>query len=274
MNTYQVSRQVRYLLISRNWTGSSNKVFGSGSVLVSQRIGEEAKTMLRSPFALIRIEDGTIDPLSNQQADYIQQRFGVLVGSATPGDHVGEKALLGANIPDRTKSEGRGILELEEELFAAIEFLNTQNGVVTQFKAASAVGAELDPALGYVAYRTYSFEALLTADRYYHAPRKLAATGGVGSVSLTWQLPPDRYDRFRILLRRATGSTAPADQTAGTAVTLGSNLATSVTDSGLSAGTYSYSVFCAYDETNATPAQEDRYSGVENGMQVTSITVT
>lgn len=96
--------------------------------------------------------------------------------------------------------------------------------------------------------------------RFYHAPFRFAATPGSGQVVMTWTLAPTRFDTLRVILRRATGSTPPATVTDGTGVTLSGDLVTSKTDSGLAAGTYSYSLFMAYDETNATPTTADKYS--------------
>ena len=63
------------------------------------------------------------------------------------------------------------------------------------------------------------------------------------SISLTWSNPGDA-DLAEVLVRRATGPTAPASPTTGAGVPLGSPTATAVTDSGLAEGTqYSYAVF-------------------------------
>ena len=231
----------------------------------------DARRTMRLPLALISPTEAEVDPDYSQEPDLIRQSITVTLVTAVPGDAIGENPIIGANVPDRTKSEGRGILELEEELFAAIEFLNTDTGVVIEHAATGAARPSLDDEIGYIVSRDYTFEAWVTADRFYHPCYKLSATGGSGQVSLTWGLPPDRYDRYRVVLRRASGSTAPSSVTAGTGVTLSGNLATSVTDSGLSAGTYSYALFAQYDETNATPSQADRTS---SSVTKTSITVS
>lgn len=123
-------------------------------------------------------------------------------------------------------------------------------------------------------YVVGDFDVLVTnarIARFYHPPRLFKATGGGGQVSLTWALPPDRFDRLKVVLRRASGATAPTSATDGTGVTLSGDLATSVTDSGLSAGTYSYAIFGGYDETNSTPTTVDNYS---SAVTFTSVTVT
>lgn len=63
------------------------------------------------------------------------------------------------------------------------------------------------------------------------------------SISLSW-LNPNDSDLASVIVRRAPGAVAPATLDAGTAVNAGTPLATSVTDTGLSAYTeYSYAVF-------------------------------
>ncbi len=108
-----------------------------------------------------------------------------------------------------------------------------------------------------------------TAARFHPCPR-FKATGGVGSVALSWTLPPARFDRLKIVLVRKSGSSAPSSVTDGTVVTLSGDLATSKTDT-LAAGTYSYSIFAAYDETHATPTTAEQYSAAAS---VTGVVVT
>lgn len=273
MNQWQVLRQLRYLLLSRSWTGSSNKVFGTGSVVVSAGLIRNVKKTMRMPLALIYPTEGQSDPDHGEEPDLLSQSFTVTIATVIPGDAVGEKPIIGGNVPDRTKSEGRGIVEVEEELFAAIAKLTTDTGVVISFQGAGAARPTVDEDFGYIVQRDYLFKGWLTANRFYHPCINLVATGGSGQVSLSWTNPPDRYDRFKVVLRRASGGTVPATVTSGTGVTLSGNLAASVTDSGLSAGTYSYSLFAQYDETydaiGETLQSADRTSSAVSRQSVT-----
>lgn len=249
------------MLKSQNWTGSSTPVFHPNSVLVAvgPEVGivEVGKIM---PVALIRPLSATSDPLHGEEPDYLQQDFEITLIVTIDGDRTGQNPIIGAHRASQTSSKGRGILELEEEVFNAVERLNTIDGVICQAVVTGAAQAEMAPDQHGLVYRDYTYRVYTTADRYYHPCRKFVATGGSGQVSMTWSLPPDRYDRYQVILRRASGATAPASATAGTGVTLSGNLATSVTDT-IAAGTYSYSLWVAYDETNSTAAQADRYSG-------------
>ena len=149
------------------------------------------------------------------------------------------------------------------------------DGVGTQPRARGATLAQLDDQSNYIAWREYQFEAIVTADRFYHPPITLAGTPSAGQVAFTWTNPPDRWDRYRVRLVRKSGSSAPTSIGDGTEVTLGSNLPTSFTNSGLAAGTYSYSLFSSYDETNTLAANaaaaDDRTS---DPVSVTALVVT
>lgn len=276
MNAWQVLRQLKYILTQRTWQGSGSVVFPSGSVKITEAMGEAAKrTGIRMPFALISPGAGQSDPEANEEPDLIRRDIVVSTMVAIPGDHVGERALIGANVPDYTKSEGRGVLEVEEEVLAAIKYAATDLGVVIEHKATGVAKPVIDPDLGYVLTQDVLFQAWLTAARFYHPGINFVATGGSGQVSLSWGLPPDRYDRYRMVLRRAAGATAPTSISGGTGVTLASSLATSVVDSGLAAGTYSYALFATYDEKDGRPdGTPDTDQRVSDSVTRTSVTVT
>ena len=73
------------------------------------------------------------------------------------------------------------------------------------------------------------------------------------SIGLSWTNPGDP-DLASVIVRRTQGATPPATPNDGTAVTLPTPTATSVTDSGLTADTeYSYAVFTRDTTGNSTP---------------------
>lgn len=261
INTWQVLRQIKFLLQQRAWTGSAVRVFGQQSVIVTVAPDEQAVARLVPPIVMLRPLDASVDPQHGEEPDLIHQTVGVRLVVVVPGDALGENALIGANRVGQTDSRGRGLLEVEEELFAAIELLNGIDGVKIQNRATGAALATIEEGTGnYICYRDYQFLAVVTADRFYHPASRLAAsTPGGGAVSLTWLLPPARYDRFRVILRRAAGSTPPSSPTGGTGVVLSGDLAISVVDTP-GAGTFSYALFGSYDETNSPASVEQRYS--------------
>ncbi len=273
MNSWQVSRQIQYLLLNQDWTGGSNDVFGAGSVIVTAGLPEQFSSTLRYPCAIITPGAAQPDPYG-EEPDIIIQPFTVRLIAIAPGDQSGQKSLIGGNVPDRTASEGRGLLECEEELIKAVGMLTNGAGVAIANLAAGAVQPALDANRRYITWRDYTFNAYCTTQRYYHPPTGFTATDATGGdASLSWQLPPDRFDRYEIVVRRASGSQAPGLPTQGTAVTLASVLATSVTDSP-GAGTFSYSIWAGFDESGAaTLASSDNYSKLEAYTQRT-VTVT
>jgi len=227
-------------------------------------VPEDAKKTIRTPVALVYPVNSSADPQHGEQPQLIQATINITVVTTVPGDAVGEKTIIGGNVPDNTKSEGKGILEIEEEVFNTIGSLQVDNGITISFQTANMRQPTYDPNFGYIAFRDLSFKCWCTVIRQYHPVSYLTATGGSGQVALEWGLPPDRFDRYRVVLRRASGGTAPATISDGTGVTLSANLATSVTDTGLAAGTYSYSIFATYDEKDGrpggTPASDERVS--------------
>ena len=164
MNTWQVCRQIQYLLRQRAWTGSATKVFHTDSVLITSAPRESALEQLIMPAALIRPMGATSD---DEEPDLISQDIAVTIAVAHAGDAFGEYSMVGGQRLGQEESQGRGLLEIEEEVFAAIELVNTDDGVVIQYRATSEVQPQLVQNQ-YLLFRDYLFRADLTADRYYH----------------------------------------------------------------------------------------------------------
>lgn len=272
MNEWQALRQIEYLIRQRKWPGGSTPVFAPASVLSTVAPNEQAIRTMISPIVLLKPSEGQTDPEKHTQMDLEQDGVEVMLVTVNPGDAVGHKALMGGNRPTggasfgQQSSKGRGLLEVQTELKAAIKQLNNVSGVKIQFASQSKIGASLDEKSLYIAWRTYRFSLWAADDLHYHPCRNFAATAlGGGQVSMTWKIPPTRYDSFRVVLRRAAGAVAPADITSGTGISLSGNLATSKTDTP-GAGTFSYALFFTYDETNmfnpsgGTASQDQRVS--------------
>lgn len=249
-------RQIKSLLSEATWPDAPNEVV-FGQVLVSAGPSPAGLGQLRFPFALILPLDATTD---DEEELLEVQRFEVRVVARVANDPWGETVLLGgARTAGQGSSGGRGLLELEEVINDTVAAVNEAGGIRLRLDGRSAVEANIDEELGYVGTRAFRIEAWTTADRSYAAPTRLTATDqGGGSVLLAWSLPPDRYDRFALILRRDAGATPPASPAAGTGVAVGA-LVTSVTDSP-GAGTFSYALFMGYDELTDPPATADRFS--------------
>jgi len=156
-------------IIAQTWTGSANVVFPTGSVAVVPSIetamGSAVRSM-RPPICLIELSSADSDPEHDEEPDWLRLNVRVRVVTVGPGDVVGEKPLIGANKSGgATKSEGRGLLEVEQELYNAIGKLNALESVTLQFRKKGDVGTGFaDEAFSlFVAFRDYTFEAWVTA---------------------------------------------------------------------------------------------------------------
>lgn len=259
MNMWQLLRQAQYVLRARAWTGGATKVFASQSVLVSLARPQDLAGA-RLPAVILRPLSGSPDPRHRQQPGLLQRSFAATLVTGVMGDIFGEAPIVGSHRAALTQSEGRGHLEVEEELLQTLGDLGAAGGVTIRLMTSSVPEPQQVEGLGHVVSTAYAFEAFVLRDRYYPGATQFLATRAGGNVGLSWALPPDRFDRLSVILRRAAGATPPATATAGTGVTLSGDLATTVTDSP-GAGTFSYSLFAAYDETGSgTP---ERYSSAE-----------
>jgi hypothetical protein len=246
-------------------------VFHKNSVIVSANPELHALSTLIVPIAILKPLDGTVDPEFSEERGLIEKSIQLSLIVAIGGDAAtAENAILGGNrVSGSVKSEGRGLLELEEEVYAAIQRLTESTGVKVSFISSSAGAVtriDTGDNIFYVAMSEYRFKMFCGTARTYAPVRELSVTvPSVGIANdLQWLLPPDRYDLFKIIVRKKNGTSAPTSPTDGTGVTLSGNLATSVSDTVVFGSTISYSVFVAYDETHDPLSTEERYSAAES----------
>ena len=278
MNVWQVCKQIKYLLQQRKGENdaSGEVVFNANSVNVTVGPMEQAFSTMITPVALIRPGSATSDPTHDEEPNLIMQSLGVMLSVVVPGDEIGENALLGAGRQSQTSSKGRGLLEVEEELYASIALLNSVNGLNVYNRAKSDAIAELVDETRYSAYREYTFEVLCTTERFYPSVTRMTAVdaAGAGDATITYLHAPIRFDITEARILRVSGATPTTDPTDGSAtgVAAGGGALTlgikTVTDSP-TAGQFSYSIWQAYDETgNGTV---DRYS---DSAATATVTVT
>lgn len=237
-------------------------------MLVSAGAPVQSMGQLRFPFAAIVPQDGAADP---DEPKIWTTTLEVTILAQVASDTWGEAVLIGGpRAGGQGSSQGRGLVELEEELRKAIRFLDSTNSVKIRAIGKSAVAAVVAEDLGgYVASRAYRYEVLTTDERSYPAPTRFTAVDATGGdADLAWTLPPDRYDRHALVLRRAAGAVPPATPTAGTDVPVGA-LVTTLTDSP-GAGEFSYALFMGYDELNTPTSAADRFSSAATA----TVTVT
>lgn len=175
MNAWQVTRQTQYLIRNRKWTGSSNPVFHTDSVKITAMNAPATVEQMIMPACVIRPLGATIDPEASEEPDLLEQEIAFTVAVAHVGDSWGEYLMVGGQRSGQTESIGRGLFEVEEELFNAIELLNTDDGVIIQHRASSAAQFQQVDRQS-VLVRDYIFRARVTADRYYHPVINLEQT--------------------------------------------------------------------------------------------------
>lgn len=277
VNRWQAIRQLRYRAWAQTWPAATDGTAGErvcAQPFLSGFTAEQLASAVRAgPLVAFGVGDAEVDAGSASLLTLsVPLTLAVMVNNdrAAMASLVGGTGLrkVGATDFGQHSSQGRGLLEVEEVILAAIRQGAGDVGIACQVAQAGAamVGVADGTQLATCEHR---LSLRVTADRYYHAPQRVTLSGG----TLSWALPPDRFDRFKIVVRYASGSTAPSGPTAGTPLTPASNLATSVA-TGLSAGTYSFAVFCAYDETRdvvlgQTLSEAQRYSSQEVGSFVT-----
>lgn len=134
--------QIETVLLAQTWPGGSNKVFGTGSVMVSRYLPDEILEKTRVPGAAIMPGSDQSDPVFDEEPDLIRTQVVVRVYVNIPGDAIGRNALMGANRPDTTKSEGAGILDILPVLYTAIGRLNVVDhaSFAIQFRRKGASG--------------------------------------------------------------------------------------------------------------------------------------
>lgn len=166
MNEHTLMNSLKTELVAQTWTGSSNVVFPSGSVAVVPDLDlamEAALKTMRTPFALMKLEESTSDPDYDEDPNFVRLGVKVRLAVTIPGDAVGENAVMGANkTGGSTKSEGRGLLELEQELHNAIGKVNAKESIVLQCRQKGATGGAVVEGKLNTAFRDYTFEGFGT----------------------------------------------------------------------------------------------------------------
>lgn len=245
MNGWQLVRQIRYLLRQRKWEGSpsAQNVFASNSVRITPIDIEDMITVgtPNSPCCKINLGRRTSD---QQAKGYIAQEVSITLAVQLEGDEMAENAVIGGNrTGGKTSSRGRGLSEIESELFAVLEDVTAMNGMQVQgYGTGSVETARLESQSAFV-YCEYTFLFYCTTQLSWLGPTSLVAVASTGgSVSLSWVPVPIGWSSISgadgQIVRWAAGATAPATPTAGSGVGVPSILGTanSTTITGLASG--------------------------------------
>lgn len=264
----QTIREIRATVAAATWPdGAASQVIGANAAMITAGVEDDQDLPDRLPFALINLGAQTAD---EDDPGLVTQEIVLVLAASVPGHNMGEYSLIGGASGESGRwgySTNRGLLEVETVIIAAVQRLNGADGAPIEVKYGSASAPQRlkDKA---VVFRQYTLSAVCTRADEYPAPQNLVVgTPLVGQIPLTWDLPASRFDLSSIVLRYATGATAPATIADGTDGGV-STLATSKTIIGLAANTYSVSVFGKYQDTNASDL---RYS---DPLSRTSVVVT
>lgn len=119
----------------------------------------------RVPAALIAVSDDASDPEFDEDPNLLKAMIDVGILVMVGGDAVGEYVMIGgAKTGGSTASEGRGILEIQQEVFNAIGRRNAQESVLIQYRQKAGQGAVYDKDRGcWIAWRILRFGAWCTA---------------------------------------------------------------------------------------------------------------
>lgn len=146
------------------WPGvGGGAVFASSAVVVTAGPQESALQNLRAPILLIRPQDAAVDAVADEEPNLLRLSIAMRLIVRVAGDATGQASLLGHANPSALTSAGRGLLEVEQEVLRAVQFLNANNSLTIQHRSSSMAAATLMEGLGYLAFRDYAFEAWVTA---------------------------------------------------------------------------------------------------------------
>lgn len=242
MNRDQACRRIKSILKSLRWGGSGDNVFGRDAVFVSVAPAPETADQIVFPAAFIRPGYGRVD---DSRPGLVEQDIVVQITTFVAGDMYGERPLIGANRESKTSHGGRGLLEVETEMLAAIEHLDASGQFGITLQHTSPALAQYDETTGYHTWVEHTFRAFLTTARVHQEPREVSASESGGTVTVSWTAPDDTTNLVGYIVRRASGAIPVAYPDEGTDVAWSAG--TSVTDTPGS-GAWTYSVFAAYDD--------------------------
>lgn len=257
MNTWQLCTRIQNLLIARQWNNdaTAEPVFNPNAVIVTMTPTEDAEQRLVMPAAYIGPSTMTVDPEHQEQSDLISQEIIVAIVVCITGDDFGQNAIMGAyRGTNLTKSSrGRGLLEIESELWAVLKLLTAQDGVRILLRGASAAIPLTVENGDWKVWRAYRFAADVDMEISNAAPQDFLAVVAAPNVNMTWAAPQDTTDQVNYILRRVSGAAPVSGVNGGTGLTLSGPLVTSHTDAPGS-GVFTYSLFAGYDSQGGTVA--------------------
>lgn len=167
MNCRQLLEAIQIKLRAATWpSGSAGAIFHPGSVVVTPGTSPDRILARRGgvPLALIHAGSAQVDPEAGENQNLLRQELTVTLVVANNSDGFGEASMLGGPKSGGVgESDGRGILELEVELFRTMKLLDADDGVNIVLEATGAADFIEDESSNGVTYRDYQFRADITA---------------------------------------------------------------------------------------------------------------
>lgn len=239
MNDWQALRQIQKISRALTW-GASKMYFTSSNVFITTLVLENFIQVVRTstPFQTIRLINTSPDPIHIGKG---KTSIKVTNCTSVQGDSHGEMALMGINDPPAT-SKGRGVLLFEPGLLAAMEQLTESGGVKFSLVGQGYGDLQFVGESENISFREYDFEMESTSFKTYQEPLRFRVTGGSGSASGSWT-NPSQFGFSKVTVKRG-------------ATTIVDGVATSFSDTGLSAGSYTYTIQAFYDDKSSDSSQE------------------
>lgn len=253
-------------------SGSGKKEAVLGRVYVGPTLPPNWQRDAVVPFALVR--PGAVK-WNREHPEAVVDEAKVTVGLlvANANDQAGGAALVGALRSGQGSSVGKGLLDVEAAVIARLNAtVNQGNGLPLGARPSADTSAEPIVPQGYegvvVARAVETLTVKVPTQPVFAQVQQLLGVKNGSAADLTWQQLPDSYDLVGVLVCRSSGLTPPATPS-GSGITQVATLpwnASGYNNTGLSSGTYSYSVFGAFDTTRdpytgMSVAAPDRYSG-------------
>lgn len=165
MNVWGVLGLIKTILQTAMWPGGSTPVFDPASVLVISQ-GDEIAELdegLVPPLCVICPMSGDCDPEHREEPDLIRRNIDIILVAVGQGDRYGQEVIMGGHSPGTGQSQGRGLLELEEILFANLKKLDAQQGITIQFAGYGVGQTRRDTSDNFLGIQDYTFQVWTSA---------------------------------------------------------------------------------------------------------------
>lgn len=165
MSVLTAVQRLQTMLRARRWDANASNefVFGSASVVISNlSVFDEILDSTRLPVAIISIGTNTAD---EDHHGYQNQKFDLTILQGVV-EEMGEEVIVGGfKSGGITSSKGRGILEIQKEVFATIGEINRNESLTLQNTYTSGIPIVHFEDLGMnIAARTYTYDSWIVEE--------------------------------------------------------------------------------------------------------------